>query len=257
MSERIKETVMKTSEQTVSFILCDFHTHLLPEIDDGSRSCDESREMLRIMREQGVKRVVLTPHYYAWREYPTAFLERRTSAVQKLKTVLSPDDPILHIGAEVAYFPGIGHSDEIEKLCIGGTDCLLLEMPFEKWHEEQFEDIETLIRRGLTVVIAHIERYPEGKKRKIRNRLSALGAHLQCNAGFFLSRATIRHARKWLTGGEISFIGSDCYYSDTRTPNLGRMRQLSLNPKEYEQAADLFRQTEQLLCNAKSIDDIV
>lgn len=248
---------MKTGEQTEPFVLCDFHTHLLPEMDDGSRSCDESREMLRIMREQGVQRVILTPHYYAWREYPEAFLERRTKAVQKLKTVLSSDDPILHIGAEVAYFPGIGHSDEIEKLCIGGTDCLLLEMPFEKWREEQYEDIETLIRRGLTVVIAHIERYPEGKKRKIRNRLRALGAYLQCNAGFFLSGATFRHARKWLARGEVSFIGSDCHRSDTRTPNLGRIRQLSLNPKEYAQAADLFRQTERLLCNAKSIDDIV
>lgn len=248
---------MKTGEQTESFVLCDFHTHLLPETDDGSRSCDESREMLRIMREQGVQRVILTPHYYAWREYPEAFLERRTKAVQKLKTVLSSDDPILHIGAEVAYFPGIGHSDEIEKLCIGGTDCLLLEMPFEKWHEEQFEDIETLIRRGLTVVIAHIERYPEGKKRKIRNRLRALGAHLQCNAGFFLSGATFRHARKWLAHGEISFIGSDCHRSDTRTPNLGELWHLSLKPKERERVSHLFRQTERLLCNAKTIDDIV
>lgn len=248
---------MKTDEKMESLVLCDFHTHLLPEIDDGSRSCDESREMLRIMREQGVRRAVLTPHYYAWREYPEAFLERRTNAVQMLKTVLSPDDPVLHIGAEVAYFPGIGHSDEIEKLCILGTDCLLLEMPFEIWHEEPFEDIEMLIRRGLTVVIAHIERYSEGKKRKIRNRLIALGAYLQCNAGFFLSRATVRSARKWLAHGEISFIGSDCHRSDTRTPNLGRMRQLSLKPKEHAQAADLFRQTERLLCNAKSIEDIV
>ncbi|MGM9609054.1 MAG: CpsB/CapC family capsule biosynthesis tyrosine phosphatase [Eubacteriales bacterium] len=248
---------MKTGELTASFVLCDFHTHLLPEMDDGSRSCDESREMLRIMREQGVKRVVLTPHYYAWREYPADFIERRTRAVQKLKTVLTPNDPILHIGAEVAYFPGIGNSEEIEKLCIAGTDCLLLEMPFDRWSEEQYEDVEALIRRGLTVVIAHIERYSEGKKRKNRNRLRAMGAYLQCNAGFFLSRATFRQARKWLTRGEVSFIGSDCHRSDTRTPNLGRVRKLSLNPKEYEQATSLFVRTEQLLGKAKSMDDMI
>ncbi|MGN1207587.1 MAG: CpsB/CapC family capsule biosynthesis tyrosine phosphatase, partial [Eubacteriales bacterium] len=232
MNRRIRETVLNTGELTTSFVLCDFHTHLLPEMDDGSRSCDESREMLRIMREQGLKRVVLTPHYYAWREYPASFIERRTKAVQMLKTVLSPDDPVLHIGAEVAYFPGIGHSNEIEKLCIEGTDCLLLEMPFEKWHEEPYEDIEALIRRGLTVVIAHIERYPEGKKRKIRNRLRAMGAYLQCNAGFLLSRATFRQARKWVARGEVSLIGSDCHRGDTRTPNLGRLRKLPLKPKE-------------------------
>ena len=45
--------------------MIDVHSHILPWIDDGSRSLEESMEMLRQEAEQGIQRVVATPHFYA------------------------------------------------------------------------------------------------------------------------------------------------------------------------------------------------
>ena len=59
--------------------MVDFHTHILPKMDDGSRSSEESVAMLRMLAEQGIKRVVLTPHYYPEAESPEDCLRRRES----------------------------------------------------------------------------------------------------------------------------------------------------------------------------------
>ena len=45
--------------------MIDFHTHILPLMDDGSKSIEESIKMLKMLSAQGVKRIVATPHFYA------------------------------------------------------------------------------------------------------------------------------------------------------------------------------------------------
>ena len=55
--------------------MIDFHTHILPEMDDGSESVEESIQMLELSAGQGVKWMVATPHFYADREDPKTFLE--------------------------------------------------------------------------------------------------------------------------------------------------------------------------------------
>ena len=64
--------------------MVDFHTHILPGIDDGSRQTEESLELLRLERASGVDTVVLTPHFYASQNSPEGFLERRARAWDRL-----------------------------------------------------------------------------------------------------------------------------------------------------------------------------
>ena len=65
--------------------LTDFHSHILPEVDDGSRSVRQSLEMLRLEGEQGIRRVVATPHFYARQDTPERFLRRRERAWNALR----------------------------------------------------------------------------------------------------------------------------------------------------------------------------
>ena len=65
--------------------MIDFHTHVLPNIDDGSRSMDMSLAMLAEEYAQGVTEVVATPHFYAQDMSMEDFLERRDSALAKVK----------------------------------------------------------------------------------------------------------------------------------------------------------------------------
>ena len=57
--------------------MIDFHTHILPKMDDGSKSTEESIAMLKMQAEQGIRWVVATPHFYAEPESPQDFLQRR------------------------------------------------------------------------------------------------------------------------------------------------------------------------------------
>ena len=57
--------------------MIDFHSHILPAMDDGSRNIEESLQMLRMLQEQGVERVIATPHFYADENPPVLKLFRR------------------------------------------------------------------------------------------------------------------------------------------------------------------------------------
>ena len=97
--------------------MIDFHSHILPGIDDGSKSVEMSLQMLRLLKAQGIDTVAATSHFYATQRSPQRFLFRRQEAWDKLRTALDADAPRILLGAEVLYFPGISHMEELPELC--------------------------------------------------------------------------------------------------------------------------------------------
>lgn len=205
--------------------MIDIHSHVLPGIDDGSRSTEMSLKMLEITREQGIDTLFLTPHFYADAMDPETFLGKRKEAEEKLKEAVGQaamDVPEWILGSEVHYYRGIGRSEDIDRLCMGESRFLLLEPPFRAWSESFLEDVRVL-RDELDrkVIIAHIERYLDQDKRLVQELLEEPGIFIQCNAEFFLDRHTRRKALKMLKEGRIHFLGSDCHNLTGRCPNLG------------------------------------
>ena len=175
--------------------MIDFHSHILPGMDDGSKSTQESLEMLDMLRAQGVDTVAATPHFYARENPPEVFLRRRAEAWNRLRPQLTADSPRVLLGAEVRYFQGISHVDRLHDLCLEGQDVLLLEMPFSPWPSRTLAELTDLAQRGdLTVVLAHMERYLAQQPRTLWPRLRQLGVLFQCNAPFFLDWRTRRRA---------------------------------------------------------------
>ena len=208
----------------------DLHSHILPGIDDGSGSVSESLEMLRLMREQGVEKVVATPHFYPGQITPQKFLERRDLAVAQLSEALEKEKakgkrfPSICVGAEVAFFNGISRSEVISELCIKGTRLLLVEMPFESWSEDTVEElfrIKTL--QGLVPVVAHIERYLAYQNDpELFSSIFSGEIIIQSNASAFLDRKTSKRVLKMLAEGEIDLLGSDCHNLGKRAPNMSQ-----------------------------------
>ena len=202
--------------------MIDFHAHILPEMDDGSRSPEESAAMLTAMSEQGVTAVVATPHFYPDSEDPTSFLARRKAAVEKLRSVWNPGMPKVYLGAEVAFFNGISRSAALPQLCTIGTDMLLVEMPFLRWPSTVIGELDALrTERGFVVIVAHIERYAEMQPRGIEQDLAGRGILLQANAEYYLSRHTARQALRQYGAGVIPLLGSDAHNMTFRPPKLG------------------------------------
>lgn len=204
--------------------MLDFHTHILPGIDDGAQSVEESIAMLKMLKEQGVNTVALTPHYLAMDESPDEFLERRKEAYKKLNAEIKKckdDFPMLLLGAEVFYYPGICKTEKLRDLTLQSSNFLLLEMPMARWNEYTVREIEDLYSStGIHIVIAHIERYMDYQKKDTLERLFNNGVFTQVNASFFISKRTRRKAIKMFKKGHIAFIGTDCHNLKHRPPKM-------------------------------------
>ena len=200
--------------------MIDFHTHIMPEIDDGSSSEYESVQLLKTLREQGVDKVLLTPHFYAYSSSAETFDELRESSLKALMEALSdtPLDVELYLGCEVYYFEELWRVEKLKDFCIKGTDYILIEMPFSAWTDSMVRGIEKIIGKGITPIIAHFERYISyGNMSKIYE-LIEMGALLQMNCDYINRFATRRKAIKLIKKDIVAVLGSDCHNMDKRRP---------------------------------------
>ena len=201
--------------------MIDFHSHILPGMDDGSKNTKESLAMLELLREQGVKSVVATPHFYANYESVSEFIERREFSYNRLKESLKQDFPKIILGAEVRYYEGISNLDNISELCIGESSLLLMEMPSIRWTEYTLNELYSISSRcRITPVLAHIERYIDYQSPEVFDNLLASDVLMQVNASFITAFFTSHKALKWLKKGKVHFIGSDCHNLTTRPPEI-------------------------------------
>lgn len=211
-------------------MVTDFHSHILPGIDDGSKSVQESIAMLQLEAEQGVTHVVATPHFYPHHDDPERFLRRRERAELRLREEMEkyPGLPELSIGAEIYFFSGISDSDFLKQLTIDQKGCILLEMPVSPWSDSMFREIADIpAKQGLTPIIAHVDRYISPfRTHGIPERLKKLPVYVQANASFFLHSTTRRMALRMLKGNQIHLLGSDCHNMSSRLPNLGKAVQI-------------------------------
>lgn len=202
--------------------MIDIHSHVLPGMDDGSRSVEESLAMLRASAAQGISHMAATSHFYPMENSPEQFLARRAAAVERLREAWQPGLPELLLGAEVYFFEGMSSIAELDALRLEGTELLLVEMPFSPWTDRMVSELLAVHeRRGMTVLLAHIERYFRFQPKGIWDDLLDRGVLMQCNAGFFLSWKTKGKARRMLAEGRIHLLGSDSHNMSARPPRLG------------------------------------
>lgn len=205
--------------------ITDFHSHILPGMDDGSASEEMSIAMLQMAAEQGIGHVVATPHFYAYWESLKEFVRRREASEKRLREALAnhTDLPKISIGTEVSFFSGISDADFLSELTIEGTRSILIEMPRPPWTDSQYRELANIqAKQGITPIIAHVDRYIHPfKTHQIPERLQTLPVLVQANAGFFLHKATAKMALRLLREDKIHLLGSDCHNVTSRAPNLG------------------------------------
>ena len=219
--------------------MVDYHTHILPHMDDGSRSSGDSIRMLTALKEQGVDTVCLTPHFFGKKESPDRFLKRRQETYEHLKNKLPADMPQLLLGAEVKYYHGVSRMEKLPLLRLEGTRILLLEMPFSHWNDDAVSEVLELQNSGeITVMLAHIERYLIWQERSTWLRLLENGVLMQSNAEFFFTPVVRSQAVKMYRQGRVHFLGTDTHNLTTRGPHMD----LALRTIERRLGTDAVRQ---------------
>lgn len=235
-------------------MMIDFHSHILPGIDDGARDVETSLAMLQASAADGVTHLVATPHFYPTHEDPDRFLHRRALATVELAEACRGISgmPQVYLGAEVEYFTGISHYAELSRLCIAGTQCLLIEMPFTKWSAQVVGEVVALRERGFIPIIAHVERYPaprDALEYLVDNRVL-----LQSNAEVYCRFAARGRMLRMVARRQIHLFGSDCHNLDTRRPGLSSAREMIEKKCGAQVFSAAMKLGEFLLRNAQEIE---
>ncbi len=236
--------------------LIDMHTHILPLIDDGSHSSEMSVEMIKGLVADGVKKIVLTPHFYASEGSVDEFLERRAKSLERLKGELGGESvgAEIYLGAEVLFMDSLDKVDGFERMAIDGTKYLLLEMPFAKWSSRTLETVYRIINGGITPIIAHFERYiPFQDSTKSIYELKRMGCILQMNAENFDSFFNKRKALKFFAEGTASLLGSDCHNLTSRPPKIKTAYDSVAKKLGEERAAEIVSLGERILKGANRV----
>lgn len=213
--------------------MIDFHNHLVPGVDDGAASLDESRASLQAYRAQGVEAVVATPHLKAsladTPEALEAYLARVDAAWTTLRDVAAAEFPGMRLerGFEVMLdtpAPRLGDA----RLRLAGTAFVLVEFPFMSVPPNAENTLFELKVSGWTPVIAHPERYANADAQgHAAAGWKRVGALLQVNAGSLLGKyGPEAHDRAWslLGQGMADFVASD--YHGRGTLHLGPCREV-------------------------------
>ncbi|MBR5236448.1 MAG: hypothetical protein IKW06_03655 [Clostridia bacterium] len=205
----------------------DFHTHILPGIDDGAADVETARKLLCSQKQQGVDVVVATPHCYKHQSY-RAFVEKREKALQQVMESGGEDFPEIILGAEVELYCGLSERQNVRKLCIENTDYMLIEMPFTYWNDWFYDELDLLeSRHGIKPIIAHLDRYIPGSAQiRYFHKMLERDALIQINAGALLRFGDRQVVKKLLAQNAFTVLGTDCHDLKKRNCNFNAARRV-------------------------------
>ncbi|MBQ3053281.1 MAG: hypothetical protein IJC89_00055 [Clostridia bacterium] len=200
--------------------MVDFHTHILPGIDDGSQNTDISIKMLALAAKQGITTLLATPHFNIERISIEDFLNRRQQALNLLNTAVLKENissPKIILGAEVFLTHGLSANPDLKKLCIDGTNAILLELPTREWSEWIYHEIYRICTFDIIPVIAHTERY-FGVKANRKNvlRLLDMDICVQINSGNIGRFGYIKAVNILFNSHKPIVLGSDTHNITSR-----------------------------------------
>lgn len=189
--------------------LIDFHAHILPGMDHGCEDVVMSMEQIRMAAAHNIGLIIATSHFYPHTESVDSFLRRREEAFRRLNAAKPEGLPEIRLGAEVLLCSNIDKMKGIEALCIENSRVLLLEMPFMKHWDNNL--ITTVVRlreeKGLEVILAHGERYPENELQRLLDK----GFQLQLNVASLTKLIPSGPAKKYSKGQWVAALGSDIH----------------------------------------------
>jgi protein-tyrosine phosphatase len=197
----------------------DLHCHLLPAVDDGSRSVDQSVRVLEEMARQGVTDVCLTPHLSAGRAEsgPPATHQRAFEELQ----AQAPAAPRLHRGAEIMLDRPVTRPVALARnLTLGGSRYMLVEFPRMVAYDTVTNALTQLTELGLTPLLAHPERYSCCLPDAVRHWRS-VGSKMQVDATTLLAPQARGQRARQLVGEGLADILAGDNHGDDRTVTAG------------------------------------
>lgn len=194
----------------------DMHSHLIPGIDDGSKSLEESISLLRQLIELGYKKVITTPHIY-YELYPNSS-EIILNGLSNLKSAVKKEGLNIEVDAAAEYFMDDHFEILLEKddiLTIGSTKMVLVEMSFFAAPPKLYDYLFRLQTKGYQPLLAHPERYSFynndiKKYEELKDRGCLFQINLPSLQGHY-GKSVQKMAEKLLKTNLVEFMGTDLH----------------------------------------------
>lgn len=242
--------------------MIDIHTHILPDIDDGAQTIEESIEMLKRAAEEGVKTIAATPHVL---DVPSESDWQRvndTFNCVKQTLIWEKIDIDIILGAELFISPDLPRMiKENRELTINnGNKYVLLELPIQEIPSFTEQTIFELLLQGIVPIIAHPERYFEIQKNP--NRLLDLvkrGVLTQVNCGSLMGRygrKVQRTAKNLLSCNLVHMMGSDVHSTPNGSYPLSRGVNIASKIVGIERAIEMVTSIPEKIINGIFIEPL-
>jgi protein-tyrosine phosphatase len=166
--------------------MIDLHLHVLPGIDDGARSLDESRAMFDRLRTTGFTHLVATPHLME--PLSIEYHQLVLATMDALRPVAAEYGLSLGLGYEHLLVPGLANRLQAnEPSTLDGSNAVLVELPFIGWPRHADSSLFELRAAGYRPVLAHPERYVEVQGNpELALRVAEQGTALQLTSASFV-----------------------------------------------------------------------
>lgn len=201
----------------------DIHCHILPNLDDGPRTMQESMKLLKMARRQNISSLIATPHYSVQFENDDPQKIQRLCKLleEKAQEVVDPQMRI-YPGQEIFYSEDILKKlDRGELLTLAGSRYILVEFLPQVLYSQLYRVTRDLVLEGYRPILAHIERYGALREPGRVEELEDIGAYLQMNyrrIGGKWYEETTRWCRKMLKEEKIHFLATDMHDLKYRYP---------------------------------------
>ncbi len=195
--------------------MIDFHTHILPNLDDGARSIEEAHNLLKEAKMAGFDQIVYTPHYIE-DYYETSVKEREIWLDTFSKKFNDLKDVKTYLGSEIYMTKNIMNLlENAQASTINNTSYILFELPMEEEPLELYDNIYKLRKNKVVPILAHPERYPYIQKEpEILYELINKGVYIQSDYGSIIGENGKRAKlliNKMLENNLVHFLGTNVH----------------------------------------------
>ena len=207
--------------------LTDIHCHIVPNVDDGSKSLEESLQMLRMEQSDGVSRLILTPHFrYDMFETPLETVRKQFEMVREAAAAELPG-LALYLGCELhSSMDMVDCLRRKERLTLAGSSYVLVEFSGADKRPYIKERLQKLKLSGFRPIVAHVERYPDViRDLDFIDEMRENGVSFQVNADTISGKDGFgmkRFAKKLMKEDLLDFVGSDGHGAKERIPAMGK-----------------------------------
>lgn len=224
----------KKTEPDLSFISVDMHSHLLPGLDDGLKSVDESVQYIKELSLLGYKKLICTPHIIS-DIYPNTN-ENILWALSLVRQALKDNNIDFMIEAAAEYMVDMGMENYVKSgkpLLTFGRKYILIEMSYIGPSPNIEQVIFQLCLKGLRPVLAHPERYNYYHNNfKMYQRFIDMGCVLQVNLlsllGYY-GKPSKQIAEKLIKSGMVTLLGTDMHHEN----HLNSLKKLASKKQFY------------------------